>query len=506
MIKKAIDPIKYIEIKEKAFKYAYVFNFLLLGVVFYLNLQSSPLIKWLYLFQAAFTVFCAFFFRFNLAFFFIISFLFTEGQLRIVWEYHPLARLIFDFVLIICIIRHLIQAKKLFPKDHIPSILTFFIGLHFCWYIVEIFNPASDNIVAVLAASKIYILPLLFFFLFLLTDWRWPKKRDHQLINLLLFLVVMESFLSIHQMRLQEQSLLSISTYYHHSLRGSFFSGENFRPYGTSFLPGAISVYFYLALGIFFIHVKTPLQTFLTYCSVAFNWFCLFISQVRSAFAKHVILFGVIHLLFFLGQRYRFKRTMKFLPVIVVGFLFIPYFIYHMTLYFPDINFASSIERFMIFNDIDKMKKQRITIDRFFTNSKKIITEYPLGRGVEKSGAASALTPYHPNYDTRTIWHYDNLYLAVLIDLGVGALFYFFIIIFIPFYLFYLLVHSLKEKDFLSAKILIVSLSVLVVILIGNWGAVGLLYTPEAFFFWYFCARGLSCRKPRGNIISPLID
>jgi len=495
MIKNAIAPIKYIEIKERAFKYAYIFNFLILGVIFYLNFQSSALLKWPYLLQAAFTIFCAFFFRFNLAFFFIISFLFTEGQIRIVWEYHPLARLIFDIVLIICIIRHLILAKKLFPKDHIPSILTFFIGLHFCWYIVEIFNPASESIFAVLAASKIYIFPILFFFLFLLTDWKWSEKRDHQLIYLLLFLVVMESFLSIHQMRLQEKSLLSISAYYQHSLRGSFFSGENFRPYGTSFLPGAISVYFYLVLGIFFIHTKTPFQTFLTYCSVAFNWFCLFISQVRSAFAKHVILFGAIHLLFFFGQRYRFKRTMKFLPVIVLGFLFIPYFIYHMNLYFPDINFSSSIERVMIFNDINKIKKQRITLKSFLINSQKIITEYPLGRGVEKSGAASALTPYQLNFDARTIWHYDNLFLAVLIDLGIGALFYFFIIFFIPLYLFHLLIKSLKEMDFNNAKILIVCLSVLVVMLIGNWGAVGLLYTPEAFFFWYFCARGLSCRK-----------
>ncbi|OFZ48710.1 MAG: hypothetical protein A2381_05165 [Bdellovibrionales bacterium RIFOXYB1_FULL_37_110] len=501
MIKKVIDPIKYIEIKERAFKYAYIFNFFMLGMIFYLNLQNSSLLKWPYLLQAVFTIFCAFFFRFNLAFFFILSFLFTEGQIRIIWEYHPLARLIFDIVLAICIIRHLIQAKKLFPKDHIPSILTFFIGLHFCWYLVEIFNPASANIFAVLAASKIYIFPLLFFFLFLLTDWKWSEKRDRQLINLLLFLVVMESFLSIHQMRLQEKSLLSISTFYQHSLRGSFFSGENFRPYGTSFMPGAISVYFYLVLGIFFMHVKTPFQTFLTYCTVAFNWFCLFISQVRSAFAKHVILFGTIHILFFLGQRYRFKRTMKFLPVVVLGFLFIPYFIYHMSIYFPDINFSSSIERFMIFNDLDKMKKQRITVERFLINSKKIITEYPLGRGVEKSGAANALTPYQLNYDAMTIWHYDNLFLAVLIDLGLGALFYFFIIFFIPLYLFYLLIKSLKEMDFYSAKILIVSLSVLVVMLIGNWGAVGLLYTPEAFFFWYFCARGLSCRKSRDRRI-----
>ena len=506
MIKNAITPIKYIEIKERTFKYAYIFNFLILGVTFYLNLQSSALLKWPYLLQVVFTVFCAFFFRFNLAFFFIISFLFTEGQIRIVWEYHPLARLIFDIVLIICIIRHLILAKKLFPKDQIPSILTFFIGLHFGWYIVEIFNPASENIFAVLAASKIYILPILFFFLFLLTDWKWSEKRDRQFIYLLLFLVIMESFLSIHQMRLQEKSLLSISAYYQHSLRGSFFSGENFRPYGTSFLPGAISVYFYLVLGMFFIHTQTPFQTFLTYCSVAFNWFCLFISQVRSAFAKHVILFGAIHLLFFFGQRYRFKRTMKFLPVIVLGFLFIPYFIYRMNFYFPDINFSSSIERVMIFKDVNKIKHQRITLKSFLINSKKIITEYPLGRGVEKSGAAGALTPYRLNYDAKTIWHYDNLFLAVLIDLGIGALFYFFVILFIPLYLFYLLIKSLKEMDFTNAKILIVSLSVLVVMLIGNWGAVGILYTPEAFFFWYFCARGLSCRKSTDSRIKALAD
>ena len=142
----------------------------------------------------------------------------------------------------------------------------------------------------------------------------------------------------------------------------------------------------------------------------------------------------------------------------------------------------------------------------FLINSKKIITEYPLGRGVEKSGAAGALTPYQLNYDAKTIWHYDNLFLAVLIDLGIGALFYFFVILFIPLYLFYLLIKSLKEMDFTNAKILIVSLSVLVVMLIGNWGAVGLLYTPEAFFFWFFWARGLSCRKSTDSRIKALAD
>jgi hypothetical protein len=46
------------------------------------------------------------------------------------------------------------------------------------------------------------------------------------------------------------------------------------------------------------------------------------------------------------------------------------------------------------------------------------------------------------------------------------------------------------KKNYEPYKILLVCFSITLIILGGNWGAVGLTYNPESFIFWFFTSLG----------------
>ena len=126
-------------------------------------------------------------------------------------------------------------------------------------------------------------------------------------------------------MQHREEFMISLHPYYEVTMRNKIFTGSAFRPYGTSFYPGSISAYLFLTLGLFFIYKMTPLQRISLYFLMPLSWFTLYISQVRSALVKHLILFVFIHLALLLTQKYRFKRLIKFIPPDNFAFYFITF-------------------------------------------------------------------------------------------------------------------------------------------------------------------------------------
>ena len=85
-------------------------------------------------------------------------------------------------------------------------------------------------------------------------------------------------------------------------------------------------------------------------------------------------------------------------------------------------------------------------------------------------------------------WNLDNLLAALVLELGVGAIFYASAIFFIVFSLLSILYHCLKRNLIPAFLKISIPVSTVLFIVIGNWGAVAIPYNPESFFFWFWVA------------------
>ena len=89
-------------------------------------------------------------------------------------------------------------------------------------------------------------------------------------------------------------------------------------------------------------------------------------------------------------------------------------------------------------------------------------------------------------------WAFDNLIVSLVIDFGIGAIFYILLLIYIPVYFVRFLFIYYQNKLYESYKILLICFCCITVIIFGNWGAVAITYNPESFIFWFFSAMGFS--------------
>lgn len=171
-----------------------------------------------------------------------------EGQGRIIWSYHPFFRLIFDALTAIFILRNFFYHKKLIDFRKMPFVIYIAILLHFFWFIVQVFNVNNVGMGPAFAAAKLYIFPLFTFLTFLNIDIKNFVQKISNIQLVCIFTILAQSLLAIYQMSGGEDLLLSLSSYYAKPL-GIAFTGENFRPFGTSFNAGGYNIYIFIVIG-----------------------------------------------------------------------------------------------------------------------------------------------------------------------------------------------------------------------------------------------------------------
>jgi hypothetical protein len=145
---------------------------------------------------------------------------------------------------------------------------------------------------------------------------------------------------------------------------------------------------------------------------------------------------------------------------------------------------------------VNKIKGSRLSTEQFLKIASQKLADNPLGLGPGLTGAAGSISKDelvgNRFINIGMTWASDNLLIALLIDFGFGAIFYILILLYIPVYFIRFLVIYYRNKIYGPYKILLVCFSSIVVIIIGNWGAVGIIYNPESFVFWLFTALGFS--------------
>lgn len=466
--------------------------FIILFIIhFILNFLGLGILQYFYLVELA--VFIAMIFLLDptdvLPYFFPL--LMIEGQGRVLWSYNAVFRLIFDVFLLLIAFRIFYIKKRVIDVKAIPNYVYLLIFFHFVWYGIQLFNPNSVGPVGVLAASKAYIVPFIIFLSFLANDGLSRAQNLVKTRNILLLTLGLESALAVYQFGMGDTFITSLHPYYA-GIIGDGFSGLLYRSFGTTHLPGGYAIYIVLFLPLIFISPpKKKIFFFLQLLVVVLALYAMFLSQVRSAFIKTVLIILVINVGLFLRGEHKFKKLVKLVAASFVGFIIFNAVNFNVA--GSDDKYKNALIRFYSIFDSRTLSQSREGPSLAISHVLKKIEDAPLGLGPGRTGAASGMNKEKikndPIFGVAESWSWDNLVISLAIDFGIGMVFYLLIILLLPIKLFNHCIRAFLRNSSIFPVLLVTSISSLV-ILIGNWGAIGLPYNPESFCFWFFIALG----------------
>jgi hypothetical protein len=298
---------------------------------------------------------------------------------------------------------------------------------------------------------------------------------------------------------MKETMMLLISPFYYKAMSGEIFTQAAFRPFGTTQLPGAISVFIFLTSSIFLIRKNlSKIVVILTPVLISLFLITLIACQVRSAALKFGVVFLLSSFMLIYTSPQRLNLFFKFLlsSIIVVPVLLYSFYPAIQTLTNQYINLEAGMERWSGISEVRDVAAQRTGFSKAMNVAAEKLSGFPIGVGPGMTGAAGGLSEDLMSndlvYTKATFWGYDNFYLSLIIEFGYGFVFYLGFILLVPYYLTIAFIKVLKKKDHHNARILGIGLVNIFVILAGNWGAIGLSYNPESFYFWFWAALGFN--------------
>ncbi len=472
-------------------------NYSLVAVIFALNFLGIPALKWVYPVAALAALVTVASFELAITLPLLLTWCFLEGQARVVWSYHPVFRLLFDILVGAAILRTLLARRRVDVQNLLPRPLLILLLLHVLWYGVEVLNPNAVSYFAPVAATKIYIFPFLMFWMFRMNPEAFGVENLARLTRAALVLVALEALLSLYQLSAGDGLVRSISPSYLAAMKTDVFVGVDFRPFGTMFAPGVVGVYLFLSAGLLFLRDRfSKRAVVLISLLLVLLGVTILGSQVRSALVKYLLLLAAAAgILFFTSPPPRLRRPfLALLTLFAAGALALA--VGRPPSGDAAVSIERGLERWKMIDSFEAFKARRAGPGMALVIARGRLAEFPLGLGPGVTGAASSVSrealDRDPLYDRETFWGYDNLFLSLVVEFGYGAVFYALLVLGVPLVLLRRAVRLLRAGDRYRCRVTAIAFTQLSIILLGNWGAIGLPYNPESFFFWLWAAVGLN--------------
>ena len=430
----------------------------------------------------------------NWAIYILFFYLGIEGFAKMMTQYHPIIHVGADILIVTLWIRILITQiiqRKGLPTTYPP--LTFLFFIHFLWFTVTLANPYSLSLFASLAGAKLYltIVSLFFFGYYLSSD----LKTVESFMTPWLMICVLQVATSLYQAAIGPSSVLSLSPTYAFALKK--FEGYAFRPFGLTSQAGGPSVFLYLCTPfmVYFLFYSRSLLTKLAIPLLLFtSTLTVFVCQVRSSLLKTIL--GGAGVFFFatrnlqtLSQKTR-KGTFLAIGIATIGIILIgPYWIDKILDANPD-NQRAFDRSLSLFEYKNVSQARSGALDRFLKYTELV----PLGAGLSRMGSASGkfqelIAANH--YFSNTFFS-DNLWIELLVDLGLPGLIIFTLILISIIIKAFMGFLKIQNPEFKAVQWTLIC--ALGAILIGAYGAEPILYNPEGAFFWFFS--GVALRIP----------
>jgi hypothetical protein len=372
------------------------------------------------------------------------------------------------------------------------------LAVHIVWFLIVFFNPYALSFEASAAALKLYVTPALLF-LFGLALCVSPKKMEYFIIPWILVTAV-HTGLGIYQGAVGPSSVVSWSPTYAVVLNR--FKGYPFRPFGLTSNPGGPAVYSYFAVTLVicaFLKSRNILVKLACPVLVAAITVVLLLCQVKSAIIKFIAVI-VLYLLFVFAGRRNLESSVKrnaLLFLLIVGFglgFGVPYAL--RTLAESYAENSEAVSRSLMAFDAEHMGRTRSGAwDRFW----KYAEMAPLGSGLSRIGPAVARFDAEireSRYFKGVFFFADNLWVQIVVDLGLPGAFLVTLIVGIALYTAFRATRTAEDSS--SYLVTTAVFCSLLAVFSGSYGAEPILYNPEATFFWFFA--GGMFRLAHGNL------
>jgi hypothetical protein len=182
----------------------------------------------------------------------ILGYLAVEGFLKLLSNYHPLVHVGLD-VVVLAFAGTLVLGAVIRRGAGLPRLpWTWLILLYVLWIGLQVFNPHSAGLLVSLASFKIHLTMIPLYFI---TAALLPSVHEVRRFLAALVLIALVPFvMALGQYALGPQSVLDLSPRFWQNI--SYF--HEWRPFGTSAVPGGASVFAYLAAPIALVLLVSP--------------------------------------------------------------------------------------------------------------------------------------------------------------------------------------------------------------------------------------------------------
>jgi len=414
---------------------------------------------------------------------FLFFYLGVEGMLKMLSNYNPIIHVGSDILVFVLCARwflSLLLNRASIPKD-LPPFLPIF-ALHFTWFLIEFANPYALGLVPSLAGAKIYVtMFMLYFFGYYLTES--VKDAGFYMIPWI-FTAFVQTVTGLYQAHVGPSSVLSLAPGYAAALRK--FEGYAFRPFGTTNLAGGPAEFIFLAspfLIYFIIKGRVKIVRFFLVALLPAALMTVIVCQVRSALMKQIV--GVAGFIFLLTLKSRGETRKQLLIVVPAVAVILAFVLPMVTSQWAAQNAegAAAIGRTMTLFDYKQISRAREGAGDRITS---FAQEVPLGAGLSRTGASAgkfadliANDPFYPGG-----FFSDNFWAATIAEVGIPGS------IILTALLVAMILRGLdgirrtQDLDYIAAQAVLTSC--LIMVMSGLWGAEGVLYNPEAAYYWFF--------------------
>lgn len=417
---------------------------------------------------------------------FMFLYIGLEGFLKVVSGYHPVIHVGSDVLVIFLTLKTIFESVSGQTKDvRFSPPLVILLLFHFVWVFITLFNPYSLGLIPSLAGAKVYITMLLLYF-FGYSQTRSLKDAD-DFLKPFMIVVLLHTIFGIYQGMVGEESVLSLHPGY--AAQMAKFKNLAFRPFGLTNLPGGPAVYlsfmFPVALYVIFTFRSWLVRATFTIFLPA-GVFLFLLCQVRASLIKMII--GSV--LFFIGIIFFSSRNRGQLQYILLFLTFLTgamiYFLPQTLNIYMQQNELNSmaVDRSLTIFDLESVSQARQGIlPRFLEYAQSA----PMGAGFSRVGGASVKFNQERMQDEFFDENYffaDNFWLACLIEIGFPGMIILTTLIGCIWWKSAWIVILLR--DFKAKTLALALFSAMTAMLIGLYGSEGILYNPDACFFWFF--------------------
>lgn len=419
-----------------------------------------------------------------------------EGFLKVISNYNPIVHVgadILIFVIYLKLLFEVLISKRNWTSEKAPYSWLFII--HFCWLFIVLFHPYSIGFIPSIAGSKVYaIMVSLYFLAYYFCD---DPKEIRKFMWTFIIISVIHSLVSIYQIALGPVSVTSLHPRY--AVQLLKYKNYAFRPFGLTNLPGAPAVYMYPVIPFLFYliyHYKSWLSKIIIFSFLPISTYVFLHCQVRSAIAKALFGFSffIIGLFFSVNSsKDKIKRFLIFNSIfLIIAFTFaVPKLMSSDFLESEEADRAYS--RSLSLFDYNTIKQaRRGTLDRFLLYAEKV----PFGAGFSRVGGAASTFQKYAEKDPYFGYGYfftDNFWIACLVEIGFPGMILMtalvFLILATGFKLWW------KNRDNPNSVMQLTLLASLLSIILGLYGAEGILYNPDSCFFWFFSGALMASKK-----------